>query len=283
MTTLRGITARLRHGTTPLAAAAALVLAATSASAQDISQQWDGSPYIGLELARPSFSDDGFTTFSGLGYLSSMFGSGRTRFLVELPFARGSTEGEFGTSSSLIGSPFVGIARISETEGNGASVSFGVRIPVPESFEFGDDDFAVAIGALGDPDRMEAFYTETVTASGAFRFDRTVNENVLLRAQVDADGLFFLDTSGDTFEAFLGWGGLVRWDGDRAFASGQVTGRVLLTEDEDDRVFHHLAARAGWTFGSAQPFVGVRVPIHGFAKDVVDWTLLLGVQVRLGG
>ena len=274
----------LPHRLRALAVATAVVAgSAVPATAQDIAQEWDGPAFVGLELARPSFSDDGFTTLSGLGYLSGMFGSGRTRFLVELPFARGGTEGEFGSSSSMIGSPFVGVARISETAGSGTSGSLGVRIPVPEDFVFGDDDFAVAIGALGDPDRMEAFFTETLTLSGAFRFERTWNERVLFRGQLDADGLVFLDTSGDTFEALLGWGGLVRWTGDQAFVAGQLTGRFLLTEDTDDRVMHHLHGRAGWTFGSVQPWIGVRLPIQGDAADVISWTLQLGLQVALGG
>jgi hypothetical protein len=261
---------------------AALALSATSARGQDISQEWTGPPHLSLELAKPFFEDDGFTTFSGLGYLSGTFGSGRTRFLVELPFARGGIDNVESSSSSLIGSPFVGVARLSSTEGRGVSGSLGVRIPVPESFEFGDDDFAVAIGGIGDPDRLEAFLTETLTLSGAVRFEGSVAESVLLRAQVDADGLFFLDTEGDAVEAFLGWAGLARWEGDGPFAAGQVTGRILLTEDGDDRVTHHLHGRAGWSFGSVQPWIGARVPIQGQTTDFVSWTLQLGLRIDLG-
>jgi hypothetical protein len=264
---------------------ALLSLTPVSGTAQTLTQDWLGPSNVSLELNRPFFADrTDFTAFTGLGYLSGMFGSGRTRFLVELPFARGGIDSEgFSSSSSMIGSPFVGVALTPTNGERGVSGSVGVRIPVPEGFVFGEDDFAPAIGVTGDPDRLEAFLTETVTLSGALRFERPVGETVTIRGQVDGDLLIFTDSGGgDSTEAFLGWGGLVRWDGDAAFALGQLTGRYLATEDVDDRVWHQLQGQGGWTFGSVQPWIGVRVPVQGDLTEDVDWTLLLGVQVRLG-
>ncbi len=265
--------------------ASLLVLSTTPGAAQDISQEWSGPANVSLELARPFFSyDDSFTALTGLGYLSAMFGSGSRRYLFEVPFARGGIDDrEFGGSSSMIGSPYLGIAWLSAEEHRGASGSFGVRIPVPEGFVFGDDDYAVAIGIMGDPDRFEAFLTETGTLSGALRYEYPVNDQVFLRGQIDADVLFFTDAGdGDSVEAFTGWGGLVGWEGDAAFASAQLTGRILLTEDGDDRMWHQLQGRAGMTFGSIQPWVGVRVPVQGDFLEDVNWTLQLGIQWNLG-
>ena len=266
--------------------AAALLLAVPNpGTAQDISQEWTGPSNLSLELARPFFDGGDFTAFSGLGYVSGIFGSGRTRFLFEVPFARGATDGEFGSSSSsMIGSPFVGVAWTNEEERRGVSGSLGARIPVPEDFVFGDDDFAPVFGVFGDPDRLEAFLTETATLSGALRYEHPFNERVFFRGQIDADVLFFIDSGeSDAVEAFTGWGGLVRWDGDGAFVSGQVTGRFFLTDDGDGRVWHQLQGRGGLALGAVEPWIGFRVPIQGEMLEPIDWTLQLGMQVNLGG
>ena len=264
---------------------ASLAVLAAPGAAQDISQEWAGPANLALELDRPFFAyDDGFTAFTGLGYLSGTFGSGNRRYLFEVPFSRGGIDsGDFSSSSSMIGSPYLGIAWVNPEERRGVSGSLGVRIPVPESFVFGDDDYAVGIGIMGDPDRFEAFLTKTATASGALRYELPLNERVFLRGQIDADVLFFTDAGdGDSVEAFTGWGGLVHWDGDAAFASAGLTGRILLTEDGDDRMWHQLQGRAGMTFGSIQPWIGARVPVQGDFLEDTNWILQLGVQWNLG-
>ena len=266
--------------------ASLLALSADAGTAQDISQEWDGPANVALELDRPFFSyDDSFTALTGLGYLSGTFGGGRARFLFDIPFARGGIDsGDFSSSSSMIGSPYVGIGWVPAAERTGFSGSVGARIPVPEGFVFGDDDYASGIGIMGDPDRLEAFLTETVTASGLLRYEYPLNEGVFVRGQLDADVLIFTDPgSGDSVEAFTGWGGLLGWEGDAAFASAQLTGRVLLTEDGEDRMWHHLQGRAGMTFGAFQPWVGVRLPIQGDFVQDTDWTLQLGLRWNLGG
>ena len=262
----------------------------TSGSAQDISQDWAGPAHVSLELARPFLdwglgSDDGLSALSGFGYFSGVLGSGRMRFIFDVPFARGSYDsGGFGDgSSSMIGSPFAGVAWAPTGDRQGVSGAIGARIPVPESFEFGDDDFAAGLGIQGDPHRLEAFVTKTATLSGTLRAETPLNENAFVRGQLELDALIYTgDTTGDRTEVFGGWGGLIGWEGDTAFASAQLNGRAVLTEDGDDRVFHTVEGQAGLARGTVQPWVGLRVPVQGRFVEDVDWVLRFGIRVVPG-
>jgi hypothetical protein len=257
-------------------------LAPSAAEGQDITRDWARSADISLEVGRPFFDGGGFTSLSGFAYLSGIVGSGETRFLFEIPFARGGVDG-FDGSSSILGSPFIGVAtRLSGEEGSGASGALGIRIPVPESFEFGDDDFASLIGGLGDADRFEAFLTKTATLSGTLRLESSVAPTVTLVGQFDADALVYVgDTDGDRVEVFTGWGGLARFEGTGVFGSVGVTGRFLLTEDGDDRIWHQAQGRIGLDLGGARPWVSARIPVQGGFLDGVDGVFGAGVAIPL--
>ncbi|MEQ9569914.1 MAG: hypothetical protein RLN75_06960, partial [Longimicrobiales bacterium] len=246
--------------------AAASLVGPAPAAAQDLARDWFGPAEIGFEIGRPFFDgEDGLTALSGFAHLSGVLGSGRTRVLFEIPLARGGIDGS-GGSSSLVGSPFIGVARRlgDDAEGAGASGSLGIRIPVPEAFVFGDDDFAVGLGVLGDADRWEAFLTKTATLSGALRVESRTSPTLTLVGQFDADALVYVgDTAGDRVEVFTGWGGLARFEGEGVFGSAGVTGRFLLSEDGDDRVWHQAQARVGLDLGGARPWVSARIPIQG--------------------
>ena len=274
-----------------LLAAAGLVLYPAGGSGQDISQDWAAPAHVSVELARPFLdfgsAGDGFTALSGYGYVSGIMGTGRRRFIFDIPFARGGFDsGDFGSgSSSMIGSPFVGVAWAPESDRDGFSGAIGARIPIPESFEFGDDDFAGLLGVSGDPDRLEAFLTKTATLSGTARAETPLSDNVFVRGQLEADALIYtgeIGSDGDRVELLGGWGGLLGWDGASAFASAQITGRAILTEDGDDRVFHTLQGQAGVAGGVVQPWVGLRLPLQGEAVDDLEWVLRFGVRLVLG-
>jgi hypothetical protein len=277
----------LRGASVFLLPAALLSAIPGTGSAQDISQEWASPAHVSVELARPFIDfgfggDDGLSALSGYGSVAGVLGSGRTRFIFDVPFARGSLDfGDGSASSSMIGSPFVGVAWAPTDPHRGVSGSIGARVPVPESFEFGDDDFAVGLGLLGDPDRLEAFLTETATLSGTGRAETPLNDDVFVRGQLDADLLVYtgdIGSDGDRTEVFVGWGGLIGWDGEAAFASAQVTGRAILTGDGDDRVFHTLQGQAGLARGAVQPWIGLRVPVQGAFVEDLDWVLRLGLR-----
>lgn len=257
-------------------------LVPTFASAQDLARDWHGPAEVSLEIARPFFDGGDYSALSGFAYFSGTLGSGDTRFLFEVPFARGGIA-DFDASSSVLGSPFIGVARrLTTDEGSGASGALGVRIPVPEAFEFGDDDFAVGLGIFGDADRMEAFLVETATLSGALRVHSEVAPTVTLVGQLDVDALIFTgDDADDRVESFLGWGGLARFEGTGAFGSLGVTGRFLMTESGDDRIWHQVQGRIGADLGRARPWVSARIPVQGGFVEGLDGVFGAGISILL--
>jgi len=263
-----------------IGAAAALVLVPASGSGQYVDTELAGPQAVTIEFARPFFSDDGFTGLTGLGYLSGNLGSGSTRFLFELPFARGAIDGLDG-SSSMIGSPFVGAAFGVGDEG-GVSGAAGVRIPVPESFVFGEDDFAIAVGIAGDPDRMEAFLPENAAVSGSVRFDAPSEDGLMLRGQLDLTTWIDAGRGGDALDLLAGWGGLVGYEGESLFTSAALTGRFVATAEGDDRVWHQLEGRIGVIAGGARPWISARVPVQGGFVDALDWVVGAGVGIPIG-
>lgn len=194
----------------PVLLTVAALVAPAKASAQDLAKDWTSPAEISFEVGRPFFDGaDEFSALSGFAYLSGVLGEGPTRFVFEIPFARGSLDG-LGGSSSLLGSPFVGVVTRLSDEGadTPAGASLGLRIPVPEGFQFGDDDYAVGLAIFGDADRMEAFLTETATVSAAVRIASPVSPAVTLVGQFDADVLVFVgDGADERVEAFTGWVG----------------------------------------------------------------------------
>lgn len=58
-----------------------------------------------------------------------------------------------------------------------------------------------------------------------------------------------------------------------------LTGRFLLTEDGDDRIWLQAQARIGAMLSGARPWVSVRVPIQGGFLEGLDAVLGLGVSI----
>jgi hypothetical protein len=260
-----------------LTAAAALLLA-LPASAQSIWLDREHRPSALAEVYFPNFDDADSHFPTWVWYAATRLPAGRAlSFVAELPYARG----EFGSGSGegSIGNPYVGIEYASRP--TGPRIEFGVRAPLVSDEKL----LPFILGFFTDIERQDAFVPDQVTVRLGLHYRHAATPDSRVSWDLRFVPAAWIQTD-DTFlaesEAFLGYGGTVRYEGDDVRVGGGLTGRWNATNDGADfgeASFHQLDLAADFLHGSVRPGVQLKLPLDDNLTGTLD--SVVGVSVTI--
>lgn len=234
-----------------------------------------------LEVLFPSFDgvDTQFPDWTW--YATGRFPLGaRTHFVGELPFTQLDVVG--GGSHATIGNPYLGIEYARGEDG--ALVEFGARMPLTSD----KSDSPWVNGYLTDVEREEAFvpdalpvrlgahYRHAAPRVGGVSYDLRLVPSVWIKTS----DRFLNET-----ETFLGYGGIVRYEGEVVRAGAGLTGRWNLSSDGQDfgrSTVHQAEFAVDVLRGPVRPGVQLKVPLDHDLKQLVNqsWGFTLSVWPR---
>ena len=269
----------------------ALLAVASPAAAQSEWLASEGTS-IALEYRHPSIDfGEGVdeSALTGAYFLSGRFTLPIIGFtgVAEIPFANATLKAEDAEEESEgngLGNIYIG-AEMPIMLG-AATIVGGVRLPTMS--EDDEDDFSdpsPLIGFAGSlTDRFDAFVQDAIVPQAGIRlgvpgipvFDVEANLNanyMILGGDNDEDNDFVLDGGVRGFANLLG-----------LRAGVGVEGFWIATTDEEDdgdSMFTQAGLWADYGFGMFRPSVSFFIPLSNDYKDMVDWTLGLGLEVNL--
>lgn len=270
-----------------LVACAALLVIATFSSPAAAQSPWmarDGEYTLMLEFLHPTIEGVNSELFSGAFFLA-----GRGRFsssisvVGELPFARHKSTADFSsfeTSSSSIGSPYVGLEM--KLASGPAFLELGVRPPLASDSEAP----ATTTGLLADVTRWEAFFPDAFSVVGAFNVREVTPSKLAFRLRVSPTLVIPTDnSSGDEAILFAIYSFQVGYHGSMARIGAGMSGRSEITNEFFGLT--NLGARSATQFevhadflsGQIRPGLDLHVPLGEFGEIVpavlgasVTWT-----------
>ena len=268
-----------------IAACAAMLITSHGAA------QSEPTTVLSLDVARPSvaFDDMDWSIASAVVNISLHHRlSDELAVISELPLARAAVapgdDSFVGESSSFaFGNPYIGVAT---PISRGVSARIGGTLPLARSF--GDDDFAVGYGVMGNFERFWTFLPDMFSLSAELegRHDDPsglfgslgVGSSLVRLTENDAFGE-------DSSELFAHYGAGVGYRLDGTEVVADFTGLTVLTEDEglgDERSIFFTRVGASHLIGRVRPELYVRMPINESIRDVVRYSVgvKVGVQVR---
>ncbi|MDT8324198.1 MAG: hypothetical protein RRA94_08810 [Bacteroidota bacterium] len=207
-----------------------MLCAAAPATAQPIWVAAEQDHAISFEWQKPFYENS-----EGIKFLHSTFFFGyRVRtsealtFLVDLPFSNFSTDtyDEF-----LLGNPYVGIALGSEDALISGDV--GVRLPLADK----EKALASYFASAADIDRLEAFATEAVPATGILRLHTRIHATKLgVRMHAGPSILVYMDDRGDEImDVYLKYGFLTQYEDEAVLVQLGYTGVYTFRHQFDSR------------------------------------------------
>jgi hypothetical protein len=254
----------------------AALLTAAPASAQSIWLDREHRPSVLVEIEFPSFDDADSQFPTWVWYAGTRLPTGRAMsFVAELPYARGEFENTPGQSS--IGNPYIGMEYAPRP--TGPRVELGVRAPLTSD----DKLLPFLMGYYTDIERQEAFVPDQVTVRLGLHYRHAATPDSRIAWDLRLVPSVWIPTE-DTFleesEGFLGYGGLVRYEGDDVRIGGGLTGRWLMTSDGADfseASLHQLELAADFLHGPVRPGVQVKLPLDEGLTNTLDSVFGLSV------
>ena len=274
------------HRTTRSCLALALaVLPAAAARAQTIWTPLDHRVTGRIELWHPHVDDQGtgstVSATSGPLYFSLGFPlNEKVALSFELPYARVGVSDDpfFGSySDNTVGNPYVGAQLGAMRERVSFVGEIGARFAAANATSF----LSSSLAMLTDPERAEAFVPKTATLAAAGNVViRRAGSSTRLRVGVTQ---LFPDRSvGVTHRTLLDYGAQTAVDVARMRFGGALSGRYAVDGDGSTgtRSSHFAVGSASYGFGTIHPSMSVRIPFDDEIRDVIPWTLGLGVELE---
>jgi hypothetical protein len=259
--------------------AACLACVAVPASAQSVWLDREHRPSVQTEVLFPSF-DDGDTEFpTWTWFVAGRFPVARTSAIViEAPYAHGDLgEGDIASDGS-IGNPYIGYEY--RPHPSGLLLEAGARMPLME-----EELIPFVVGYFSDVDRQDAFVPNQLTLRLGLHYHHAPGSDSRVSYDLRFVPLAWIKT-GDTFldenEFFLGYGGIVRYEGDDVRVGGGLAGRWNATNDGADfgeASFHQLDLEADFLHGAVRPGVQLKLPLDDNLTSVVDVTWGLSLTI----
>jgi hypothetical protein len=235
-----------------------------------------------LELLKPFLKNVDESFFTGTAFLSGSFlvGTG-LRLEGELPFTRTSFSNPVlgDISGFRVGNPYVGL--VSHRGERPFAFRVGIRLPVVGLPDDPADLTAIAVGAISDLDRFEAFAPDLVTVRGGIEWIKVQPGGLLLGAAL---GPSLLIDDGFGHAELLGdYGFRIGYRNEALQAHGALTGRINVTSDDvgglSERTQHQLTGVLAMRRGSVRPEFLLRFPLDEGSRDLVG--IIVGAGLRL--
>lgn len=261
-----------------------LFIATVPLSAQTVSLTRTGRSGVAIEAARPQLSDeDGTLGLTSGAFFLSGHGNvgGRTKLIMELPFAVARVDGFGPESSSAIGNPYVGL----QLAHNGVRFDLGGRLPLAS-----ENEFASFVGAVAELERMEAFLPNAASVSAAVSAAVRAESGPARGIGIAVFGgpSLLIPTGDDRFsvnenELMLTYGIEPAYRSANVRAGARFLGRYITTEEGSfaERSMHQVGVFADFGAGHVRPGLHVRMPLDKDMREDLPWILGLNVQVIL--
>jgi hypothetical protein len=218
-----------------------VLCASTPATAQPVWVAAHQDHAISFEWQKPFLQDN-----DGVKFFNSTFFFGyRVRtsesmtFLVDLPFSNFSTD---AVDEFLLGNPYVGIALGSEDALISGDV--GVRLPIADKEKW----IAARLASVTDIDRLEAFATEAVPATGILRLHTGIPGTKFgVRMHAGPSILVYMDDRGDEImDVYLKYGFIAVYDDENVLAQLGYSG-VYTVRHQFDSLEDQASSQIGLT------------------------------------
>jgi hypothetical protein len=208
-----------------------------------------------FDISKPYFEGDGIGFFSLAMVPAFRFPAGPVRVNVDLPFAFYNAEGE--QSDARFGNPYLGL-ELGKADGS-FTFQVGARVPLAD---YGDDGSALYLGMLSDWDHTEAWVPDQIPVGANVLYQRASQGGFLVSARVGATALFFIgDASESDPDVLANYGLRLGYEKKQVMLGAALTGRWVLTSDDDDTSQHQFGLEGGYRFGSVMPMLSLRLPI----------------------
>lgn len=251
---------------------ALLGIATANAAAQEL---WPGlqPSNFRLDITKPDFEGDGIGFFSLAVVPAFRFPAGPVRVNVDLPFAFFNAD-EGNESDTRFGNPYLGV-ELGKADGP-FTFQVGARAPLAD---YGDDGSALYLGMLADWDHTEAWVPDQVPVSANVLYQRGTAGGLLISARLGATTLFHVgDDSGSDPDVLANYGLRLGYEKNQVMLGAALTGRWILTSDDDDTAQHQLGLEGGYRFGSVMPMLSLRLPLDEPLTDGVNTIWGIGLR-----
>ena len=252
------------------------------ASAQSYWHDDAGRAQYRLELLKPFLKNVDESFLTGSAFLSGSFlvGTG-LRLEAELPFTRVSFSSPVlgDISGSQIGNPYLGL--VSHRGERPFAFRAGIRFPAVGAPDDPAELTAIAVGAVSDLDRLEAFVPDLVTIKGGVEWLKVQPGGMLLGATLGPSVL--IDDGFGHAELLGDYGLRIGYRGEGFQTHAALTGRINVTSDDfeglSERVQHQVTGAVAVRRGKVRPEFLLRFPLDDDARDLVG--VIVGAGLRL--
>ena len=254
-----------------------IVASRSTVEAQSFWNEHPGKPAVTLEVVKPNFKTDRFSTTTGAVFLTGQVPFGPNGVgVAEIPVAHASYASEFSSyrdveRKNLIGNVYLGVQT-----GNRQSPTFvdiGVRLPTARE-ESDPTDF---VGQFADPDRLFSFTPNSFTVSALVNYRQRFDENFFLRFRVGPTMWNYSDNGRSETEFFGQYGAQLGAESRKVCFAAAFSGVVSVTGDDmsiTERTYHQLEFRTGLKLNNVRPSLFVRAPL--------DWDLSAFINSTIG-
>lgn len=262
-----------------LLALALFTAAAPVARAQTIWTPLDHRTTGRVEWWHAHFKEDaGASTSSGPLFFSLAFPIDQTLAVnIELPYARASIDDPFfggKYSDNSVGNPYFGVQVGALSKPTSFVGELGLRLAAARPSAFVSE----AIGALSEPERIEAFIpkTNTLSAAGNIVLRRQASS---VRFRVGVSELLASEENGGN-NTLIDYGAQASTDIDQFRFGGALTGRYAASGDGtfSERSNHFATGMASVALGGFRPAVSIRLPFDDDLRKQVPWTIGLSLE-----
>lgn len=265
--------------------ALAVVLGSSPLPAQQYWPDLAGGTVVRADFLKPFFKEDGFQFLSGAAFFSGSGPVGNLmRVEADVPLVRaGQTVGTLPAESSLrLGNPYLGV-RI-HREGRPLAGYIGVRLPLASDPTTSIANRAMLVGAISDPDRLEAFLPNVLTVRAGAELRSVSPGGMLIGAKIGPSLLVPTQGDGVDPELFADYGVQGGYEGAAVRATVGITGRLLATESDlnfSERTEHVIAGMVELRRGQVRPSVLIRVPLDRSVREALRATVGFGLAIAL--
>lgn len=273
--------------------AGALALASVLGSSPLPSQQYWPDRAVGTvvraDFLKPFLKEDGFQFLSGAVYFSGSGPVGKSlRIEADVPLARtgyhlATVPSSPSQSSVRLGNPYLGL-RIHQS-GRPLSGYLGLRLPLAGDPTSTAGNLAMLVGALSDPDRLEAFLPKVFSVRAGVELRSVSLGGMLIGAKLGPSLLVATEGGGgDDAELFADYGVQGGYEGTAVRATVGITGRFIATESGGslgERTEHVITGIVELRRGPVRPGLLIRVPLDKSVRETVGATVGFGLAIVL--
>jgi hypothetical protein len=249
-------------------------------------QYWpdpDGRIVVRADFLKPFFKGDDYQFLSGAAFLSGSGAVGRTvRVEADLPLVRAGLKFPSlpSESSMRLGNPYLGVRL--HAPGRSLSGYLGMRVPLASDPSTSASEAAMGIGAIVDPDRLEAFLSHVFTVRGGIELRSVSPGGLLLGAKLGPSLLISTRGVGADPELFADYGLQAGYEGAAVRATVEITGRLLATESDlslAERTEHVISGMVQLRRGWIRPSLLLRVPLDQGVRELLKTTVGFGLAI----